>query len=236
MQTGKRLINTNSRTISRSTPIPSRASAHPEAIVKGQPRYPRTYQASVDDGISRHPTTPPPVMWQYETAEYVAESSLASLSLVKQCQTLCPPSIDALDTQPSVASIQCRERPSPADISSHDLADINTVPPSMVQPRTQQGMEIADIPTVPPGASCQQRPDHLTWSLPRWSYQTDEELFRQAQTQAADNNRRLLRFNPFDRLRWWLLYPGRLESLLWSSGAVLLVGLTVFLLLHMCKH
>jgi hypothetical protein len=210
-------------------PIPPRASAHPEAVVKAQPRYPRTYQGSTDDDISRLPTTPPPVMWQHETAEYVAESSLASLSLLTPRRIPRPPFIDVLDTQPSVASIQRRQRPGPADTSARDLADIDTAPPPVAKSRTQRGMEIADIPTTPPGEHSPRRPSLLTAFEARSSFPTDEELFYSAQTLAEHDNERVLRFNPFDRLRWWLLYPGRLESLLWSGGVVLLVGLTVLL-------
>ncbi len=39
-----------------------------------------------------------------------------------------------------------------------------------------------------------------------------------------------LSLNPLDRLRWWLLYPGRIEFLLWLSGTIVLVGVTCVLL------
>jgi len=39
-----------------------------------------------------------------------------------------------------------------------------------------------------------------------------------------------LSLNPVDRLRWWLLYPGRIEFLLWLSGTIVLVGVTCLLL------
>jgi hypothetical protein len=234
MQTDRRHINTKSRIVSRSTPIPPRASAHPEAVVKVQPRYPRTYQAPTDDDITRHPTTPSPVMWQYETSHYVAESSLASLSLFTPQQTPCPPSvaapsIDALDTQPSVASMQHRKRPE-TDVSSRDLADVDTAPPAIAKLRTKQAIEIADMPTVPPGAHRPHRSgQRLSSFASQPPYSTEHELFHSAQTLVSNESRRSLRFNPFDRLRWWLLYPGRLESLLWSGGVILLVGITVLL-------
>src|SRR5258708_12833058 len=37
--------------------------------------------------------------------------------------------------------------------------------------------------------------------------------------------------NPLDRVRWWLLYPGRIEFMLWLCGTVLLIGVTCTLLL-----
>src|SRR5579884_699279 len=151
MLTDRRPIAIKSRTISRHTPIPPRASAHPEAIVKAQPRYPRTYQAPTDEDITGHPTIPSPVVWQYETSQYVAESSLASLSLFTPRQMPRTPAIDVLDTQP-VTSIQRRKRSGLADTTSRDFADIDTAPPPMSKARTKQGMEIADIQTVPPAA------------------------------------------------------------------------------------
>ncbi|OLE15523.1 MAG: hypothetical protein AUI36_38015 [Cyanobacteria bacterium 13_1_40CM_2_61_4] len=38
-------------------------------------------------------------------------------------------------------------------------------------------------------------------------------------------------FNLFDRLRWWLLHPGRIEFLLWLGGTLLLMVVTCMLLL-----
>ncbi|HEY3991575.1 MAG TPA: hypothetical protein VGM01_01740 [Ktedonobacteraceae bacterium] len=45
------------------------------------------------------------------------------------------------------------------------------------------------------------------------------------------HRRRTRVFNPFDRTRWWLLRPGRIEFLLWTVGSVLLFGITFLLLL-----
>jgi hypothetical protein len=225
MQTGKKLTNTKTRT--HATPIPPRASAHPEAVVKLQPRYARAYRVSVDDDMSQLPTTPP-VMWQYETAEYVAESSLAALSLLTPRHIPRHPAIDVLETQPSLACVQRRHRTAPAENAGRDLADVDTVPPAMEQARTQQAVEIADIPTVPPEARGSRRSGELTAPRAR-CYPTEEELCSPARNRTELDKAPVLHFNPFDHLRWWLLYPGRLESLLWSGGIVLLVGLTVLL-------
>ena len=39
-----------------------------------------------------------------------------------------------------------------------------------------------------------------------------------------------LSLNPMDRVRWWLLWPGRIEFLLWLSGTIALVSVTCLLL------
>jgi hypothetical protein len=36
--------------------------------------------------------------------------------------------------------------------------------------------------------------------------------------------------NPFDSLRWWLLYPGHMESILWIGGTILLFAVTFIFL------
>jgi hypothetical protein len=41
-------------------------------------------------------------------------------------------------------------------------------------------------------------------------------------------------FHPLDRLRWWLLHPGRIEFLLWLGGTILLMSVTfIFMLVTM---
>ena len=57
---------------------------------------------------------------------------------------------------------------------------------------------------------------------------------RYAQLVAARTDRKKsgISFNVFDRLRWWLLHPGRFEFLLWLGGTILLMTVTcIFLLL-----
>jgi hypothetical protein len=41
--------------------------------------------------------------------------------------------------------------------------------------------------------------------------------------------------NPLDRLRWWLLHPGRIEFMLWIFGTVLLIVVTCSFLLLMAS-
>src|SRR5437763_3162635 len=71
--------------------IPRRASAHPASVVKVRPRYTRSIFVPEDGDVTRIPTLPQPTMWQYETPEYQAESSLSSLSLVVADAPTTPP-------------------------------------------------------------------------------------------------------------------------------------------------
>jgi hypothetical protein len=59
---------------------------------------------------------------------------------------------------------------------------------------------------------------------------------RYAQLVAADTGnpgrqRHMPSFNIFDRVRWWLLHPGRFEFLLWLGGTLLLMTVTCIFLL-----
>ncbi|MHB8599264.1 MAG: hypothetical protein ACYDER_20935 [Ktedonobacteraceae bacterium] len=58
---------------------------------------------------------------------------------------------------------------------------------------------------------------------------------RYAQLVAARTRRQKagLSFNLLDRLRWWLLHPGRFEFLLWFGGTILLMAVTCIFLLMM---
>ncbi len=40
-------------------------------------------------------------------------------------------------------------------------------------------------------------------------------------------------FAPLERIRWWLLYPGRIEFLILAGGTLLLLGITTLLVLVM---
>ncbi|GER89280.1 hypothetical protein KDW_34420 [Dictyobacter vulcani] len=62
--------------------IPARASAHPVAVVKIRPRYPRIAETAEGGDITRIPTMPQSrAIWEYETPHYAAASSLSVLTL-----------------------------------------------------------------------------------------------------------------------------------------------------------
>jgi hypothetical protein len=50
-------------------------------------------------------------------------------------------------------------------------------------------------------------------------------------TKSDSGRRNLFILNPLERVRWWLLYPGRIEFLLLAGGTLLLLGITTMLVL-----
>ncbi len=135
--------------------IPARASAYPSGVFKLRSGYPRmSIEQAQDADITDIPTISPPTLWQHESPDYQAESSLSSLSLV--------------------------------------VSEI----PTVVYPDRSV---IGEQDTLPPDK-------HL---------QNSEGLI----------------LHPLDRVRWWLLYPGRIEFILWVGGTLLLLGVTFLLVL-----
>lgn len=145
-------------------PIPQRASAQP---VKVRPKYVRaSYQLeSQDDDVTRIPTLPPPSMWQYESSQFEAESSLPSLSLV----------VDA-DVAPNVApnvAPQAPVQPLPQQpISAQSLLEpplpLNTLttPPASPKQKKQHITDIDEIDTLP-SALVQLSPSAASGTTPR---------------------------------------------------------------------
>lgn len=140
-------------------------------------------------------------MWQYETPNYQVESSLPSLSLIEQEAARVHP-IDKLATQPPRISQQ------------PDISEVSTLPPRPARratPTKHFRAFLSTIPTIPPP---QKRPS-ISPPTP------DKPLPQHAEHEP--------RFNPLDSLRWWLVRPGRIESLCWIAGTILLFSITSLL-------
>ena len=92
----------------------------------------------------------------------------------------------------------------------------------------------AALPTVPtvPAVLPSQNRQHAGVELASWTA-GDAAGSRYAQLVAARTGRQKggTSFNLFDRLRWWLLHPGRFEFLLWLGGTILLMTVTCIVIL-----
>ncbi len=86
----------------------------------------------------------------------------------------------------------------------YDLADVNTVPPH-----------------VSPDISSRDTVEHASIVYTQYMDGAKNGLHRQ----------NLFLLNPLERVRWWLLYPGRIEFLLLAGGTLLLLGITTLLIL-----
>jgi hypothetical protein len=110
--------------------------------------------------------------------------------------------VDEIDTFPP--DVQARLRPESKSAAYESVSQVDTLPISCAQGKQGE--------TYPPVRS-------QSWGEP------SSGTRRIGQPQRFSIGRYV------DNVRWWLLFPGRLEFLLWLIGAIILVILTSFFLL-----
>ncbi len=134
-----------------TTPIPPRASAQPVSSITVRPRYSRAsiYPAPESD-IARMPTLPP-TMWEYESSDFQAGSSLSSLSLVVDAPTI-PDAPGTPGRELTSDAIQTRP-PAPMQRAALAIEEIDTIPPLKTR---QHVLTIDEIDTIPARTAQQQ--------------------------------------------------------------------------------
>ncbi len=117
----------------------------------------------------------------------------------------------------------------------HSISEVDTIPPgaetvavSRVSPENQRLEHLIALrtsSTLVGGSSSKHTEDAASWTTGQGKNSLlAKRIASRGQRKSA------ISLNPFDRLRWWLLYPGRIEFLLWLNGAIVLVGVTCMLL------
>src|SRR5713226_346948 len=218
------------------TPIPARASAQsanaapgsvvmPNRVGKGQKNSTagktKQRQGPIHSGVesstlvNTQRTSP---VWQHESPNFQAESSLPALSLL----------VSETPTQPEVEAGAKTTRRLPR------VDEIDTAPPQpsrMLVPVTSQSNVVALSGPGRTSIDSQQTKgsDPVSWTAGAASQSSYAQLI------SARGKRKKsphgISLNPLDRVRWWLLRPGRIEFVLWLGGTILLVSVTCALLL-----
>ncbi|GCE27867.1 hypothetical protein KDA_33510 [Dictyobacter alpinus] len=118
--------------------IPARASAHPAAVVKIHPRYPRGAGMLAQADMTRVPTMPQTrAVWEYETPHYAASSSLSALTLAitDTVASMRPASQSVQFQQETQEEPQVAPQYSIVErLRRHDYAEFDTVPPLITSP------------------------------------------------------------------------------------------------------
>lgn len=121
----------------------------------------------------------------------------------------------------------------------HTLSEIATIPPQAVTvavARTPSQHEMRGLAGVhPPSTIVESTPSNVMEGAASWTTGQGKNSLLAKRIASRANNRRgqrksSLSLNPIDRVRWWLLFPGRIEFLLWLNGTIVLVGVTCLLL------
>jgi len=168
--------------------------------------------------VTRMPTTPhwqarneeQPPIWQYESPDYEVESSIPSLSLIVS-EIPTHSSIEEIDTRPALPVQQAS-------------------PVREETPFYAPNRSVAQYINVPFGGRAEEARDKEARAKKTARLQGARalEMYKSPRIPAKRRSRGR---NPLDHVRWWLLYPGRIEFMLWLCGTVLLIGVTCILLL-----
>src|SRR5579883_254089 len=183
------------------TPIPLRASAHPQDSIKARPLHVRRAMISSDldeVDLTRIPTLP-------------ERTRPRSRMQFAQTPAGLPLAIDEIDTLAPVKP----SRPGKPRILPSSEPDLTT---AITLPQRQLEPDVTTATTQP-----QERLEPDVTAVP--TFPQRRLRFDPDGGQERASLRTVLSW-PLDRLRWWLLLPGRIEFLLWLSGTVILLCIT----------
>ncbi len=162
------------------------------------------------------------------------------------------PAIDELNTQPPRKKNMFVVQKSPVLFEQDEMKSSLAQPAVVIQPLSPSLARSFrdDVPTLVPErvvhAQVQHR--HLAASVSpvvgnsarrdveegiSWTTAQGKDSWLAQRIVAKDSKKRrksTLSLNPVERLRWWLLYPGRIEFLLWLNGTIVLFAVTFLLL------
>ncbi len=229
------------------TPIPLRASAQPSNAAPGSVVFPNRGATNLKNRASSkgeqqlektRGASPPPeespalenaqkssAFWRHESPDFQAASSLPALSLL----------VSEAPTHPQLESnSKTTDRLSGKD-------EINTFP-SLNEARSMESSRAMVPLTSKPDVVTSGRSDGVavnifasnassptSWTAGGAAQSPYAQLI--ATRSKGKKHRSTISFNLLDRVRWWLLHPGRIEFVLWLGGTVLLVCVTCVLLL-----
>lgn len=191
-------------------PIQNLAQPQTEAQPQQAPEQRMSQSNKLTENITRLPTRPSgqPSERRESSALLVTESSLQALSLILAETS---PVLSAVSGEPPTLSMDeykqalRRETPVPPALTP--------APSSRTRPQTVRDDRPAPATSA---AAMQPRCD-------RPSSQADPLLLSRPSWPHANGP---FKFSWRDALRWWLLYPGRMEFLLWLLGSLLLTIVT----------
>jgi hypothetical protein len=165
------------------------------------------------------------VVWDYESPNFQASSSLPALSLL----------ISETPTQPELESRGKATRRLPR------VDEITTVPPLNEAHPIESSRALVPMASQF-GVTTSEGSNETTINVPSsnesnassWtSGEASQSSYAQLISSRSKRNksRGAISLNLVDRVRWWLLKPRRIEFVLWLGGTILLVGVTCVLLL-----
>ena len=226
-----------------NTPIPQRASAQPSHATPGSIV---NQHRNLNDATSQHirqqkskheqtsrmvsgssalqPIQKNSSVWEYETPD-----SRTSVSL--------PPHAFLISEVPTKPELAAQAR---VTQRLHNIDEITTVPPQNRVTSISNSRSLIPVEVQRDLTTSHRSDQNITQyelsqdaALTSWTAGVASKS-SQAQLISSRSKRKsphtAFPLNPIDRLRWWLLRPGRIEFVLWLGGTILLVAVTCVLL------
>ncbi len=113
------------------------------------------------------------------------------------------------------------------------ISDVTTLPPgatTVAVPRVAVEKQKVELFAKVPAPTTIAQGSSLNFVEASWTTGQGKNSVLAKRIASRGQRKSTLSLNPIDRWRWWLLYPGRMEFLLWLSGTIILVGVTCLLL------
>lgn len=157
------------------------------------------------------------------------KAGIAELSPVPS-HPLPAPSIDQIDTLPDLYSGARREVP-PSGSGTRSMSTAPTIHDAITKPPTALILPVASSRAM---VSHTHQNDVVegetaSWTAGNGAISPYAQLIANAAARKKKRHTSIL--NPLDRVRWWLLHPGRIEFMLWIFGTILLIIVTCSFLL-----
>jgi len=200
------------------------APTHPQAEIPGTRNTPHPGTLRIED-VNTHPAViaRDPI----ESTSDVAQWAIEEHDTVPM--QLSPVRVDSADMLNGAGNVGGSPLPSAASLFLGDaIAPVssNNLPSRALAPIVPTAMPVVMGPQNRQLASA----EPASWTAGAAAGSRYAKLVA-ARTGNPGRQRHMLSFNIFDRVRWWLLHPGRFEFLLWLGGTLLLMTVTCIFLL-----
>jgi len=229
------------------TPIPLRASAQPANAVPGSVVFPNRGTTNQKNRTSSKAKQP--LEKTRGASPHLEESSaLENAQKISAFSNYESPDFQAASSLPAL-SLLVSEAPTHPQLESNSkttgrlsgIDEINTVP-SLDEAHSMESSR-AMVPLTPQpdvvafdeyngtaiNILVSNESSPASWTAGGAAQSSYAQLI--ATRGKRKKHRSTISFNLLDRVRWWLLHPGRIEFVLWLGGTVLLVCVTCLLLL-----
>ncbi len=160
--------------------------------------------------------------------------------VVDELDTLPPRNQNLLIAQKSPVLLHAQHQKRTTLSFPRSISDIATIPPrsepvvSPLMPDQQDNhnfsLRVPVQPAITESSTFKSVNAGISWTTGHGKKSLRAQRVANRTKGRKSQRKSALSLNPVDRVRWWLLYPGRIEFLLWLHGTIILFVVTCLLL------